>query len=127
MMRGCMLSTYITKEPSFSSKSTGPCSAFQEGAHVTRRENGNELLALWQEAIQEGQGRLRCLVETVLRDMPEAEITDSETLEETIKALQGAFGELSEEYPDIAQMLEEEGDEMLVVWRRELHGNSGLV
>jgi hypothetical protein len=53
--------------------------------------------------------------------MPEAEITDSEIPEESIKALQGAFGELSEEYPGVAQMPGEEVDDMLAAWRCELH------
>ena len=44
------------------------------------------------------------------------EIADAPTLQEATAALRGAVEELSQKYPEVAQMLEEKGEEMLGVY-----------
>ena len=60
------------------------------------------------------------------------EITEAPTLQEARRAQARAVEELSEKYPDVARMLEEEGEEMLAVYalpaeHRERMGSTNML
>ena len=79
---------------------------------MARQDDGKGLLTSWQEAVGEGTDPLRGLMEHMLQQLLKEVNTDAPSLEEAREALREAVQKLSDRYPEVARMLDEEGEQM---------------